>query len=98
MSQSLRTSFFMMMGEFGDTTELLATIPENDFRVVGSILVVVYLAVLMVILLNLLIAIMGDSFSRVRNMQTVYFQQKRAEIIENMELMLTKKRVKQIKY
>lgn len=43
------------------------------FRVVGTLMCLFYLISMMIILLNLLIAVMGDSYERVKNNEATQF-------------------------
>lgn len=46
---------------------------SGSIKVVGIIMCIVYLLAMMVVLLNLLIAVMGDSFERVKNNEEMQF-------------------------
>lgn len=68
--RSMVTAFIMMLGE-----TQIETFYEmrGSIKVVGIIMCIVYLLAMMVVLLNLLIAVMGDSFERVKNNEEIQF-------------------------
>lgn len=85
------TSFGMMLGE--TQLESLALLTHQGFlRFVGTVMYVLYLLAMMIVLLNLLIAIMGDSFDRVKNSEEVHFMKGRAQVIDDLETMMSKEK------
>ncbi|GMH43794.1 hypothetical protein BSKO_11728 [Bryopsis sp. KO-2023] len=90
---SLVTAFGMMLGE--TQLDKLSTL-EPMMRVVGTLMFVVYLMAIMVILLNLLIAVMGDSFDRVKNLELRQFQKGRAQVLIDLESMMSEHRRKEL--
>eukprot|EP00210_Caulerpa_lentillifera_P002518 g2415.t1 len=89
--RTLVTMFSMILGEVSDVSSLLFTIDEG-LKFVGIVMFTLYMLAVTIVLLNLLIAIMGDGFDRVKATDMSYFLQKRAQIIDDMESMLTKER------
>lgn len=89
--RTLVTMFSMILGEVSDVASLLFQIHEGS-RLVGIVMFICYMLAVTVVLLNLLIAIMGDGFDRVKATDMSYFLEKRAQIIDDMESMLTKDR------
>ncbi|GMH44608.1 hypothetical protein BSKO_12560 [Bryopsis sp. KO-2023] len=90
---ALLTSFGMMLGE----TQLDSlSVLDGSLRVVATIMVVIYLLSIMVVLLNLLIAVMGDSFDRVKSTEELQFLKGRAQVIHDMELMMSAKNRKEV--
>lgn len=89
----------MMLSEVGDSVD---AIYNKDLSLGIFILavatLVTFLAAVAVVLLNLLIAIMGDSFDRVKNHEKSLFLQKRAEVVQDMEMCLSHKRRQKFKY
>lgn len=71
-------------------------IVDGSIRVVAIALFIAYLMSLMIVLLNLLIAIMGDSYDRVKNTEETKFLKERAEVILDMESMLSESKKKEI--
>lgn len=97
---SLWTVFMLMLSDISDIAEriYLNEKVQVGTRVLAAVLLAIFLAAVAIILLNLLIAIMGDSFDRVKNHEKTHFLQKRAEVIQDMEMALSRKRYKEIKY
>lgn len=89
--RTLVTMFSMILGEVSDVASLLFKI-DNGLKLVGIVMFIFYMLAVTIILLNLLIAIMGDGFDRVKATDMSYFLVKRAQIIDDMESMLTKER------
>ena len=78
--ETLLNIYMMMLGEF-DVDGLLAS---NNFFL-GAILFVLFTFMNLVILFNLLIAIMSDTYERVRENEEATFLQTRAETICDMQ-------------
>eukprot|EP00210_Caulerpa_lentillifera_P004721 g4505.t1 len=89
--RTLVTMFSMILGEVSDVASVLFKIDEG-LKFIGIVMFIFYLLTVTIVLLNLLIAIMGDGFDRVKATDMTYFLSKRAQIIDDMELMLTKAR------
>jgi hypothetical protein len=66
---SLLSTFLMMLGAFDISTFKEGT-PNSDMAIA---MFCVYQVLGMIVLLNLLIAIMGDTFDRVREMESLHF-------------------------
>ncbi|GMH43823.1 hypothetical protein BSKO_11757 [Bryopsis sp. KO-2023] len=82
---SMVTAFRMMLGE----TQLdRLSIFDTKMRIVGTIMFIVYLLASMVILLNLLIAVMGDSFDQVKSLEVRHFH----KVMIDLELMMSRHR------
>ena len=93
--KTMVTMFSMMLGEVSDTALLLFKL-EPGLRLVGIGMFVLYLLAVTIVLLNLLIAIMGDGFDRVKATDMSYFLKKRAQIIDDMELGMSRDRQDEI--
>eukprot|EP00803_Ostreobium_quekettii_P000758 evm.model.scf_2069.1 EVM.evm.TU.scf_2069.1 scf_2069:9780-19707(+) len=91
IGRSMITMFGMMLGEF-DFDVLYA--PRN--AEVSIALFIVYMGVMMIILLNLLIAIMGDSYSNIKDSENAHFMKARAEAIDDVESMMSTDRRRKI--
>jgi len=74
------TVFVMMLGEFDPETFF-----TSSNSAVAVAFLVIYLLLSAVLLLNLLIAIIGDSFDRVKRHETAHFLKGRAQVIQAME-------------
>ena len=94
---SLLMVFRVMLSDIGD---IMDTIYNSDIeegtQVLALTMMFIFLAAVAV-LLNLMIAIMGDSFNRVKNHGKALFLKKRAAVIQDMEMGLSQKRKKEIK-
>lgn len=66
---TLLSTFLMILGDFDITTFKTAT-PHSDMAI---LMFCVYQVLGMIVLLNLLIAIMGDTFDRVKDMESLHF-------------------------
>ena len=93
--KTMVTMFSMMLGEVSGTAELLFKL-QPGLKLVGIGMFVLYLLSVTIVLLNLLIAIMGDGFDRVKATDMSYFLKKRAQIIDDMELGMSKDRQDEI--
>ena len=96
---SMLTVFLLMLS---DISEILQTVfnaegVSDGTKIVVFLLIIIFLASVAIVLLNLLIAIMGDSFDRVKNHEKTLYLQRRAEVIQDLEMGLSKKRKKEIK-
>ncbi|GMH33162.1 hypothetical protein BSKO_00996 [Bryopsis sp. KO-2023] len=91
--RSLLTMFAWMLGELQIESLFLV---QGSIRAVAVTLFIVYVMALMIVLLNLLIAIMGDSYDRVKNTEEIKFLKERAEVILDLETMLSDKRKAEI--
>ncbi|CAD7704847.1 unnamed protein product [Ostreobium quekettii] len=80
--RSLFTTFGMMLGDFD--LELFFT---DTHRFFPRVLFVAYMAAMMIIMLNLLIGLMGFSFSRVKESEDTTFLKARAATIDDVESM-----------
>eukprot|EP00210_Caulerpa_lentillifera_P002852 g2726.t1 len=90
---SVVTMILLMLSEVGDS---LDSIDNNDMpqaiTILAAITLVAFLAAVAIVLLNLLIAIMGDSFDRVKNHERSLFLRKRASVVQEMEMCLSHRR------
>ncbi|GMH44506.1 hypothetical protein BSKO_12458 [Bryopsis sp. KO-2023] len=86
---SMLTAFGMMLGE--TQLDSLSAL-DGSLRVIGTIMFVIYLLAIMIVLLNLLIAVMGDSFDRVKNTEENQFLLARSEVMNDMESMMSQKK------
>ncbi len=85
---SLYSSFITMMGAYlpdfdatasttSSSNSLPKVSPANDF---ANFLLVIFMLTMMILMLNILIAIMGDTFSRVRSTGLALWRKERASI------------------
>lgn len=93
--RTLITMFSMLLGEVSSVASLLFTVAPG-LKLVGIVMFILYMLAVTIVLLNLLIAIMGDGFDRVKATDMSYFLMKRAQIIDDMETGLTKEREKEL--
>lgn len=96
---SLLTVFLLMLSDISD---IVSVVYDADHIHVGTqvlafILLCIFLGAVAIVLLNLLIAIMGDSFDRVKNHEKTLYLQRRAEVIQDMEIGLSRRRKKEYK-
>lgn len=91
----LITMFTMLLGEVGSVSALLFNV-RPGLKFVGFIMFIMYLLAVTIVLLNLLIAIMGDGFDRVKATDMSFFLKKRAQIIDDMEAAMTGSRVAEL--
>lgn len=77
---SLVTTYTMMLGEF-DQDKITGT----QLSPLITILFMLYMFIMTIVLLNLLIAIMGDSFDRIKKREEVSFYVARCATISDME-------------
>ena len=95
---SLLTVFRLMLSDIGEIMDsIYSSDNEEGTQVLALTMMFIFLAAVAIVLLNLLIAIMGDSFDRVKNHEKTLFCQKRAAVIQDMEMGLSQKRKKEIK-
>ncbi|GMH40807.1 hypothetical protein BSKO_08711 [Bryopsis sp. KO-2023] len=91
LGQTLVTMFAFTLGDFD--LEVLYNInisgAETPSRFTGIIFFVVYMFAIAVIILNLLIAVMGDSYDRIKNAQEMAFFKARAVAIHDVETMMS---------
>lgn len=80
LGQSLMTVFAFVLGDFD-----LKVIYSSPVPHVSVSLFVLYMITMMIVLLNLLIAIMGDSFDRIKNSEETQFLRARASAIDDVE-------------
>lgn len=73
----------MMLGEF-DTDQFF----DSRQPVVCLLLFVAYMMAMMVILLNLLIAIMGDTYDKVTHTKEMQFLKTKARVIDDIETLV----------
>eukprot|EP00210_Caulerpa_lentillifera_P003481 g3321.t1 len=90
---SMLVMFLLMLSEVGESTDEIhqENLAEGT-KILAIIVLIIFLAAVAIVLLNLLIAIMGDSFDRVKNHEKSLFLQKRAEVILDMEMCLSYRR------
>lgn len=80
LGQSLMTVFAFVLGDFD-----LKIIYNSPVPSLSIFLFVLYMIMMMIVLLNLLIAIMGDSFDRIKNSEETQFLRARASAIDDVE-------------
>lgn len=80
--------FGYMLGDF-DTSLLFSDSPVS---IVPVLLFLLYMITMAIILLNLLIAIMGDSFARIKSTEDMQFLKARAGAIDDIESMMSNRR------
>ncbi|CAD7698674.1 unnamed protein product [Ostreobium quekettii] len=78
--RSLLTTFGMMLGDFS-----IDLFYKPRAIVFPQLLFVTYMMTMMVLLLNLLISLMGDSFDRVKDNEETFFLKARASVIDDLE-------------
>jgi len=83
--------FLLMLSDVSEIVELIIDHDElnNATKTLAIILIVIFLAAVAIILLNLMIAIMGDSFNRVKTDEQTQFLKRRAQVIQDMEMGLS---------
>lgn len=88
---STLTMFLLMLSDVSDIVELIIKHEElnNETKILAIVLIVIFLAAVAIILLNLMIAIMGDSFNRVKTDEQTQFLKRRAQVIQDMEMGLS---------
>ncbi|CAD7704848.1 unnamed protein product [Ostreobium quekettii] len=79
---ALFTTFGMMLGDFE-----LGLFYGKALRIFPRLLFVLYMAIMMIMMLNLLISLMGFSFDRVKQSEETTFLKARALVIDDMESM-----------
>ncbi|GMH39374.1 hypothetical protein BSKO_07272 [Bryopsis sp. KO-2023] len=99
LPRTLATMFAFMLGDFD--LEVIYNINRDGVpspnKWTGVFFFVVYMFAMAVILLNLLIAVMGDSFDRIKNMEETEFLKARAMAIDDVETMLSEKKKRKIR-
>jgi len=89
-------ALMLMLGDVGNVFESIKK-AEQGFRLFAALsMVIFFLTLVAIILVNVLIAMMGDSFDRVRNNEQSLFTRRKARIIHLLELGLSKRRRDQI--
>lgn len=91
--KSIVTTFGMMLGQFESGYFVNTNVPA-----VSTVVLMLYLFIMMIVMINLLIAIMGDSFDRIKPMQELSFYVARYQIINDIENKMLKSKQKKIKY
>lgn len=89
---TLLTMFGYILGDF-DTSLLFC---KSSSALVPVLLFLLYMIIMSIILLNLLIAIMGDSFARIKSTEAMQFLRARAGAIDDIESMMSKRKRRQI--
>jgi len=84
---NLATLFQMLLGngDFGVIYPLLANDWGGFFQIFGGLLVITYSVLITVMLLNLLIAMMGDTYGIVKESTEMEYVQYKAQIIMSLE-------------
>ncbi|CAF1503535.1 unnamed protein product [Adineta ricciae] len=77
---SLKQCFFGMLGDFD-----LDQYTEATFQYINILLLIVYVVVVSILLLNLLIAMMGDTYGKVIESATQIWHLERARIVSAIE-------------
>ena len=90
---ALFSQFTLMLGDF--STELLENSPYPRLVKVVFILVMLFVNIVM---LNLLIAIMGDSYDKVQENAFLEYRREKARVLMEIEIMMTKKERKREDY
>ena len=91
VDQTLIRMFAMMLGDFD-----VEVFYESNRAYIALPLFILYMIIMMIVLLNLLIAIMGDSFDRVKSNEELFFMKARASVIDDVESMLSKAKRRQL--
>ena len=91
VDRALFTMFGMMLGEFE-----ISWFYNSRLAVPALVLFVLYMISMMIVLLNLLIAIMSDTFDRVKDVEEVAFLHARATVIDDVESMLSNNKKKEL--
>lgn len=99
--RSFATVFGYALGDFDFEVLYDVEYPNDDFQTpqkfAAMIFFIVYLFAMGVILLNLLIAVMSDSYNRVTNDQEAEFLKARAESIHDAETMMSSRTKRKIR-
>ena len=91
-----RTTFSVMGFLFGDfDPQVLFAAPLKEMAI---FLFVLYMIIMTIILLNMMIAIMSDSFSRIKSNEETQFVKARAAAIDDVESMLSNRHEKHLQY
>ncbi|CAD7700864.1 unnamed protein product [Ostreobium quekettii] len=92
VDRSMFAVFGMMLGDFD-----LPAFYEAELAPWALTLFVLYMVSMMIILLNLLIAIMSDTFDRVKDVEDIAFLHARASVIDDAESMLSEGKKNQLR-
>lgn len=79
---TLLSTFLMILGDF-DIAVFKDSTPHREMAI---LMLCAYQLLGTIVLLNLLIAIMGDTFARVKDMEALHFWKGRAAVIDEIEL------------
>jgi len=89
-------TLMLMLGDVGNVFDSIMK-KEQGFRLYAALgLMIFYLALVAVVLLNVMIAMMGDSFDRVKNSERSLFNRRKARVIHLLELGLSGSKREQI--
>lgn len=92
LTKSFLTTFGFMLGGFD-----LDTIYSSKATYLAIILFVGYMLLMMIMMINLLIAIMSDSYDRIKSKEELSFYIARFQIINDIESKLSNQQIKRIK-
>lgn len=87
-------AFSMMLGGF----DIYFFDSLNEFRLLGQVLFIIYILFQMVLLLNLLIAFMGDSYAKVQEKAKTEALRERAGLLVEIELVMGQSYLKRNNY
>jgi len=94
LSQSLLSTFEMtIVGSYDPSI-----VRESNDQILAGLTFVISVTVVLVVALNALIAVLGDSFSRVQENATANLRRERAELIVGYLAMMPRKQRKKIEY
>lgn len=96
--KSFITMFGMMLSEVGDAYDGLYLFGHSGLRLAAIGFYLTYLVIVAIVLLNLLIALMGDSFDRIKDTEAMEFLKQRAQVIDDVEAMLSERKKREIGY
>ena len=72
---------------------------QDSLRLISALALVIFcLASVSILLLNVLIAMMGDCFDRVKNNEKAFFTKRKAQVIHTLEVGLSDRRRREIKW
>eukprot|EP00210_Caulerpa_lentillifera_P003038 g2900.t1 len=88
---STLTMFLLMLSDVSEIVDVIVRNQglRNETKTLAVFFIVIFLAAVAIILLNLMIAIMGDSFNRVKTHEQTQFLKRRAQVIQDMEMGLS---------
>lgn len=92
-AKSISSTFGIMLGDFNFNRFYDSKVP-----LLGTLLAILFLVIVMIIMLNLLIAIMGDSYNRIKSNEEISFYIARAQIICDVESKLFDRSIRTIKF